>query len=149
VKVAAAVLGASLLFFVGVLSGAGRREAVAPPTAIPLGATNAPTAESGAPDGAPLPTTTTTARTGATAPATGTTANHTTGPTPSTATTGATATTGTPAASSTTTSTEQVQQVDNQVDCTSSPKQGKGKREPCPSSTTASTSGAPGGGRNG
>ena len=36
-KVAAAVLGASLLFFLAVLTGAGRREALPPPAAIRLG----------------------------------------------------------------------------------------------------------------
>ena len=150
-KAAAAVLGASLLFFIGVLTGAGRREAVPPPTAIPLGATGGPAVVSpGAPDSGTKRTTTTTARSGGTAPATGTTPTSTSGPTPTTvATTGATATTATTAASSTTTSTEsgQVQQVDNQVDCTSARK-GKGKREPCPS-TTSSTRRAPGGGGNG
>ncbi len=38
----------------------------------------------------------------------------------------------------------EVEQVDNQVECRS---KGKGKREPCPSTTTA-TGGAPGGGNN-
>ena len=41
-KVAAAVLGASLLFFVGVLTGAGRREPVPPPAGIPLGGYQSP-----------------------------------------------------------------------------------------------------------
>src|SRR5207248_131114 len=40
VKAAAAVLAGSLLFFVGVLTGAGRREPVPPPRAIPLGVSN-------------------------------------------------------------------------------------------------------------
>jgi len=48
VKAAAAVLGASLLFFLGVLTGAGRRESVAPPTAIPLGVVS-PAGRGGAP----------------------------------------------------------------------------------------------------
>jgi hypothetical protein len=155
VKAAAAVLGASLLFFLGVLTGAGRREAVPPPTAIPLGATNQPAGSgasrpsSGAPEGGTQRTTTTTARTGARAPAAGTTPTSTTGATPTTNAT--TATTATINTSSTTTTTEsgQVQQVDNQVDCTSAGKRGKGKREPCPSSTTSSTGVAPGGGGNG
>jgi len=157
VKAAAAVLGASLLFFVGVLTGAGRREAVPPPAAIPLGATNQPGSASGtlpsspgAPDGGTKRTATTTARAGAPAPTPATTSAGPAGATPSTVTSTPGATTVPTAASSTTTTgSGQVQQVDNQVDCSSTGNRGKGKREPCPSSTTSSTRGAPGGDRNG
>ena len=152
-KVAAAVLGVSLLFFVGVLTGAGRRESVPPPAAIPLGAVNqpagsgasGPSSPAGAPNGGAKGTTTTTGRTGTTAPpVAGTTPTTTTGA-PTTAGTSATATT--TSSPPTTTESGQVQQVDNQVDCTPAGKRGKGKREPCPSTT--SSTGAPGGGGNG
>jgi hypothetical protein len=151
VKAAAAVLGASLLFFLGVLTGVGRREAVPPPAAIPLGALNTPASGTPASTGdAPAdgakPTTTST---GATAPPattpTGTPAATTGGP-GATATTGPVATTA-PTASppaATTGTSGGVEQVDGQVDCRSGGRQGKGKREPCPSTTT-STAEAPGG----
>ena len=151
-KAAAAVLGASLLFFLGVLTGIGRRESVAAPSAIPLGAVNMPAASGAstsptrAPEGGAKPTTTTTA---AKAPA-ATTPTGPGGPT----STGVTATTSTASTTSpttalgttSTTGSGQVQQVDNHVDCRSTGKPGKGKREPCPS-TTSSTGEAPGGGR--
>jgi len=153
VKAAAAVLGASLLFFLGVLTGVGRREAVPPPAAIPLGSVNQPggsgasqpPSPAGAPEGGAKPTTTTAAGSGGTAPpAAGTTPTSTAGATPTTATPPTTATTSS-SGGTTTTGSGQVQQVDNQVDCTSAGKRGKGKREPCPS-TTSSTGETPGGG---
>jgi hypothetical protein len=153
VKAAAAVLGASLLFFLGVLTGVGRREAVPPPAAIPLGVLNAPPSGTSpstgdAPADGAKRTTTTTA---ATAPP-ATTPTSTGG---QMGTPGATATTGpattAPTASPTTATTAKsggVEQVDGQVDCRSGRKQGKGKPEPCPSTTTTSTGGEPGGGGN-
>jgi hypothetical protein len=148
VKAAAAVLGASMLFFLGVLTGIGRRESVPAPSAIPLGVIDTPaasgtstsTSPSGAPEGGSKRTTTTT--TAEAPPATA-------APTGVTSTTSAVSTTS-PTTAPTTTGTSgpgQVQQVDNQVDCRSSGKRGKGQRQPCPS-TTSSTAEAPGGGRN-
>jgi hypothetical protein len=155
VKAAAAVLGASLLFFLGVLTGVGRRETVPPPTAIPLGAVSTPT-EPGtsrptSPADAPKRSTTTTV---AIEPAP-TSPPSTAGPTDTTEATATTATSSTtpstaPPSTTTTTTTRsgEVEQVDNQVDCRSERKEGKGRREPCPSTTT-STGEAPGGGGNG
>jgi len=54
-KAAAAVLAASLLFFVGVLAGAGRRAAVPAPGAITLGVVQ-PSSPSGAPGSSPAVT---------------------------------------------------------------------------------------------
>jgi len=147
VKVAAAVLGASLLFFLGVLTGIGRRESVPPPSAIPLGVIGTPaasgtftsTSPSGAPEGGSKGTTTTT--TAEAPPA----KSAPTGVTPTTSTTPAKGPATVP--STTGTGPGPVQQVDNQVDCRSSGNRGKGHRQPCPS-TTSSTTEAPGGGRN-
>ena len=142
-KVAAAVLGASLLFFLGVLTGIGRRESVPPPSAIPLGVIGTPAASgtftSTSPSGGPEGTTTTT--TAEAPPAT----TAPTGVTPTTSTTPAKGPATVP--STTGTGPAPVQQVDNQVDCRSSGNRGKGQRQPCPS-TTSSTAEAPGGGRN-
>lgn len=145
-KAAAAVLGASLLFFLGVLTGVGRREAVPAPTAIPLGAVGTPAAlePSRPPSPAEGPArSTTTAATGP-APATPSSTGGTTGTTAATAPTATTASTAPP--STTTTRPGDVEQVDSQVECRSAGK-GKGKREPCPSTTTA-TGEAPGGPNN-
>jgi hypothetical protein len=144
VKAAAAVLGASVLFFLGVLTGAGRQEALPPPVAIPLGvadsATSAdqPTSPSpsspSAPGGAA-----TTQSTSSTSPA----------PSPPPAPTGSPTPPAPPAGGTTTSITAgpgQVEKVDNQVDCTPADKKGKGRRDPCPP-TTATTE--PGGGRGG
>ena len=141
-KVAAAVLGASLLFFLGVLTGAGRREALPPPAAIRLGVgAPASPADPSTPPQTPgssssTATTATTNRTDVTVPpAPGVTTTSTRG-------TGG----GAPGTSTSTTATSApVEQVDNQVDCRPAGKPGKGKREPCPS-TTASTPEPPGGG---
>ena len=147
-KVAAAVLGASLLFFLGVLTGAGRREALPPPAAIRLGvgAPASPADPSSSPEtpastspqppvAGSTPSTATTTRSdvsvspapGGTTTSPGGSGNDVTGP-----------------STSATTDPGQVEQVDNQVDCRPAGKPGKGKREPCPS-TTASTAEAPGG----
>jgi hypothetical protein len=170
VKAAAAVLAASLLFFVGVLTGAGRREPVSPPTAIPLGVVS-PEAAASDGDGArpgrspspPRPPRTT-ARMPATGPATPTTASTVTtsttvttnpnqpepGETTTTTSqpTGTTiATTGNPATSTTTSSSARsgdVEEVDGEVDCTSA-RRGKGKREPCESTTATSSRDGSGG----
>ena len=145
-KAAAAVLGASLIFFIGVLTGVGRQEAVPAPAAIPLGAANAPAGSdtSGQPSDAPKVTTTTAA-----IPSAPGTPSGTGGPTGSPGVTVTTATTATTASttpsSTTTTRPGDVEQVDSQVNCRSR-GEGKGKREPCPSTTTATE--APGGGRN-
>ena len=142
-KAAAAVLCASLIFFVGVLTGVGRQEAVPPPAAIPLGAANTPPGSdtSGQPSDAPKGTTTT-----ATIPPAPGTPSGTGGPTGSTGVTVTTTTTASTTPSSTTTTRPgDVEQVDSQVNCRSR-GEGKGKREPCPSTTTATE--APGGGRN-
>lgn len=147
-KAAAAVLGASLIFFIGVLTGVGRREAVPPPAAIPLGAANAPagsdTSGQPSPDDAPKGTTTTAAN--PSAPGTPSGTGGPTGSTVVTVTTATTATSSTTPSSTTTTRPGDVEQVDSQVNCRSQ-GEGKGKREPCPSTTTA-TGEAPGGGRN-
>ena len=143
-KAAGAVLAASLLFFLGVLTGAGRREAVPPPTAIPLGVVRAGGA---APAGGPAP-----ASPSSPAPRGPARTTATTAPIPSTTTTvpmagtvttapsdaRGTVTTG-PATTSTSAGPGQVEQVDNQVDCTPAGRRGKGHRSPCPS-TTATTS---------
>ncbi|HZQ78602.1 MAG TPA: hypothetical protein VFE55_14805 [Acidimicrobiia bacterium] len=164
-KAALAVLAASFLFFVGVLTGAGRREAVPPPPAIPLGvltpagsagspglsgtpgtpATNSPARpalRSGASTG-PGPTTPATAAPAATPPATASPAPPGAGGPPGAGAPGATTTTA-PAASTTTTRPGHVEHVDNQVDCSSAGRRGKAQRQPCPSSTTSP--GGPGGG---
>jgi len=156
VKTAAAVLGASLLFFLGVLTGIGGRESVPPPPAIRLGVVDTPaasgpftsTSPSGGPeDASPRPTTTAAKAPPATATPTGPVGpTAPTGVTPTTSTASTTGPTTTPSSTGTT-GPGQVQQVDNQVDCRSSGKRGKGQRQPCPS-TTSSTAEAPGGGRN-
>ena len=145
-KVAAAVLGASLLFFLGVLTGAGRREALPPPASIRLGVGSPgspadPSTSPETPANTPGATTAKPPATGSTSPApTATTTRSAVtvppAPTPSTG-----------SASSTTAPPGQAEQVDSQVDCRPAGKPGKGKREPCPS-TTASTAEAPGGGGN-
>jgi hypothetical protein len=158
VKAAAAVLGASLLFFLGVLTGAGRRESVPPPAVIPLGAATRSGANPPAVPAPPAtaknpsqpkagPSTATTPQsppTDATAP---TASTNPAGPGTAPESTATTATTATSTASSTTTTTEsgRTQQVDGQVDCSSAGKRGNGKRGPCPSTTT-STGETPGGG---
>jgi hypothetical protein len=165
VKAAAAVLGASLLFFVGVLTGLGRREAVAP-TAIPLGvATSGSSAaggdgSSGTRSPSPPRSPRSTARPQATSPATPTTAStvttSTTVPTNPGEQPGETTTTTQPAATATTigdtTSTTtarsgEVEQLDGEVDCTSSGRRNKG-REPCASTTTTSSRDGSGDRRN-
>jgi hypothetical protein len=161
VKAAAAVLGASLLFFLGVLTGAGRRESVPPPAAITLGV-EAPTPADGTPPGRPRPSTSPTTTPGnGSSPSTTTSSTSRTeattpsGPTGPTVPADPSSTTSTTEARSdvtaTTTATTadpgRVEEVDGQVDCRSNRKQGKGKRQPCPSTTTSSTE-APGGGRN-
>ena len=157
-KAAAAVLGASLLFFVGVLTGAGRREAVPPPAAITLGvgAGSSPAGEppaTGPRPSSPSPGATTPAPPGATSSTTRTDATtppaSTEPPVPDEppATTTSTTGGGSDATATTTATTGRVEQVDGQVDCRSDRKPGKGKREPCPPTTT-STAEAPGGGRN-
>lgn len=156
-KAAAAVLGASLLFFLGVLTGAGRQESVPPPLAIPLGVADSTTSADrstspspsspSAPGGAAATPTTTRS---STPPASSPPAAPTGAPQPPTGTPAAAPVTTTPAdgtATSTTVRPGQVEEVDNQVDCTPADKKGKGRREPCPSTTTATTE--PGGGRGG
>ena len=132
-KAAAAVLGASLLFFLGVVTGAGRRESVPPPAAIPLRVANpaVPAAESPSPSepsGGP----------GATSPTPGARPSGSSSPSAGTAPP-------TPATASPTAPPGRVEQVDNQVDCVPAGKKGKGQREPCPSTTTLTGDG-PGGG---
>jgi hypothetical protein len=152
VKAAAAVLAASLLFFVAVLTGAGRREALAPPAAIPLGVANEPAASGDSPatsatrvpDGGTGRTTTTTAGKG---PSAATTPAGPAGPTATSSMTGSPTPPPPALRTTSTTGSGQVQQVDNQVDCRSAGKRGKGQREPCPSSPSSTTE-APGGGRN-
>lgn len=160
-KAAAAVLGASLLFFLGVLTGIGRRETVPPPTAIPLGVATPAGSSNGAADTpatrspAPPRTPRTTARAGAspTTASTVTTTSVTTAPTGS-GPSGNPATTPQPTATtattvepttSTTAASGGVEQVDGQVDCAPAGKRGKGQREPCPSTTTSTAAGARGG----
>jgi len=161
VKAAAAVLGASLLFFLGLLTGAGRREAVPPPTSIPLGVLS-PTGAGGTP-GAPgtpeSPSATRPARapqsTSSTGKATTTTtavpmaATGTTTPTGPTASSppgvpggaGGTTPNGPAATTPSTARPGQVEQVDNQVDCSTAGQKGKAHdKEACPS-TTESTGG--------
>ena len=148
-KAAAAVLGASLLLFLGLVTGAGRREAVPPPTAIPLGVTR-PAA--GGPSGAtspssPEPPTGPARTTPSPTPKPSTTTTVPMAATVTTATTAPTAATGTtaPAATATTAGPGQVEPVDNQVDCTSTGKRGQGHRAGCPSTTTSTGANAGGG----
>lgn len=165
-KAAAAVLGASLLFFLGVLTGAGGKESQPPPTAIPLGVatpaspasaqdgdtpatrppaaprTPGPTAGSPSSGGA-TPTTVSTVTTATTLPPGSTTEPTTPAGEPTPATTAPPSTTSTTAAPSA--GAGGVEQVDGEVDCAPAGKKGKGKREPCPPTTT--TDGA--GGRSG
>jgi hypothetical protein len=149
VKAAAAVLGASLLFFLGVLTGTGRRESVPPPMAIPLGVVD-PSASDGTgsePPSSDGQESTSTTRT----PSTGGPATAPTGPsgsgTPST-----TAQTAPPPAPSTTATTAPpggVEKVDSEVDCSLGNGKGKGGREPCPTTTTTGRDeGRSGGGNN-
>jgi len=146
VKAAAAVLGASLLFFLGVLTGTGRRESVPPPMAIPLGVVD-PSASASDGTGSEPPSSdgqesTSTTRT----PSTG-------GPaTTATSTPSTTAQTGPPPAPSTTVTTAPpggVEKVDSEVDCSRGNGKGKGAREPCPTTTTTGRDeGRSGGGNN-
>ena len=137
-KVAAAVLAASLLFFLGVLTGAGRREPVRPPTAIPLGISNpAPGAVGATPDRTAKPSTTTSKPPVVTSPP----ASAPPGTSSTTVVTAPTGTTG-PATSSTTAGTGQIQPVDNQVDCAPAGKHARGQRSPCPSTTTSAADGS-------
>jgi hypothetical protein len=123
VKAAAAVLGASLLFFLGVLTGTGRRESIPPPVAIPLGVVD----ESASDGPAPTPT----------------------GPSRPPAPVGTTSTTAPAATTSTTARPGEVEEVDAEVDCSRGNGQGKGGREPCPTTTTTGQDeGRPGGGNN-
>ncbi|MDQ1567020.1 MAG: hypothetical protein QOF96_1900 [Actinomycetota bacterium] len=170
-KVAAAVLGVSLLFFLGVLTGAGRRGSVAPPGTITLGVVQpgSPSAPAGGgpsspaspagkagrattttkPASASTPTTasnpSSAAGSGGSGPAgssdTGSAGTSPTGPSGETTTATGPAE---PSSTSTTAPPGQVQPVDNQVDCAQTGKRGKGHRTPCPS-TTATTSATPNG----
>ena len=163
-KAAAAVLGASLLFFLGVLTGAGRQEAVPPPVAIPLGvvdsttgdgSSSSPPSSPSAPGGAARTTVTTRrptppAPTTPAAPPTPSPPEPSGSPGPPAETPAATAPATTPpdgATPSTTVRPGRVEEVDNQVDCTPADKKGKGRKDSCPS-TTATTDPA-GGGRGG
>jgi hypothetical protein len=161
-KAAAAVLAASLLFFLGVLTGAGRRGAVPPPGTITLGVVQAgsPSAPAGGGPSSPAsparkaakpPTTTkpasdstpTTAANPSTAAGTGGSepagdGSGITGPAGPSGETTTTTAPAEPSATSTTAPPGQVQQVDNQVDCAQTGKRGKGHRTPCPSTTTTS-----------
>ena len=147
-KGAAAVLAASLLFFLGVLTGTGGRESVPPPGAIRLGVV-----DRSAPDGA-----------GSEPPSTDGGGPAGTTPTPSTAdpaptptrpstpaTSPTTAATARPAPSTTATTarTGPVEEVDSEVNCSKGNGKGKGDREPCPTTTTTGRDGSrPGGGNN-
>ena len=150
-KVAAAVLGASLLFFLGVLTGAGRREALPPPAAIRLGV-GAPASPSD-PSSSPQTPASTPGATTPNPPAAGSDTSKVTATTTRTDVTvrpapgGVTTTTpgsGGEGTSTSTTDPGQVEQVGNQVDCRPAGKPGKGKKEPCPSTTTSPVD-APGG----
>jgi hypothetical protein len=159
VRVAAAVLGAALLFFLGVLTGTGRRESAPPPMAIPLGIVDAP--DGAAADGAatspitadpsePAParggSTPTTAAPGSPSPTTAPTATPNTAATPAPTTPPApTPATTAPATTSTTARPGQVEEVDSEVEC-SRGRKGKGGREPCATTTTAERDGGRSGG---
>lgn len=146
------MLGASLLFFLGVVTGVGRRETVPPPAAIPLGVLDRPAGQGPSHPASPASTPEEEGdRTAATGPAP-TDRTNTTGPAATPGGTGPTATTATPPStnpastapsSTTTTRSGEVEQVDSQVNCRSQGK-GKGKREPCPSTTTVSGEGSGG-----
>ena len=140
-KAAAAVLAGSLLFFVGVLTGAGRREPVPPPRAIPLGVSNpAPGTAPATPNRtAKRPSTTTSKPPTATSPPPSAPQG-----TPSSTVGTATTSTPEPATSSTTAVTGQIEPVDNQVDCAPAGKHARGQRSPCPSTTTATAEGSRG-----
>ncbi len=145
-KVAAGVLAASLLFFLGVMTGAGRQEAAAPPMAIPLGV--ASQAEEGG-DGKATPTSPTTRKPGTVKT---TTSTRVATPSPADPSSPAIAPTPTPPApipdpaqppattapptTATTARSGEVEQVDSQVDCAPAGRRGRGRREPCPSTTT-------------
>ena len=151
-KAAAAVLGASLLFFLGVLTGVGRREAVPPPTAIPLGVGERSGGRRTHRSPAPRRCAEHGRRRPATPPAPVDTVDAQDGPT------------GTTAVDRSPTATDRHDGFDDAVEhhhdpvrsrwsrstarSTAGPEgKGKGKREPCPSTTTA-TGEAPGGGGN-
>jgi hypothetical protein len=153
VKAAAAVLAASLLFFLGVLTGTGRRESVPPPGAIRLGVVDQPTsdgagsqppaADSGEPT-ATMPTPPTTGQTPASTPiptgASTPPTSPTSAPTPPPTAPPTTATTARPGP---------VEEVDSEVDCSRGSGKAKGGREPCPTTTTTGRDGSrPGGGNN-
>ena len=162
-KAAAAVLGASLLFFLGVLTGAGRRESIPPPAAIPLGvvdesASDGTGSRSPAPDGrqptATTPTTSTAgpapAPAGPSSPSDPSTPAGTPGAPGPPGSAGTTATTA-PTAVATTSTTARpgaVEEVDSEVDCSRGNGKAKGGREPCPTTTTAARDGDRSGGGN-
>lgn len=153
-KVAAGVLAASLLFFLGVMTGAGRRESAPPPVAIPLGAVSPAGQGAGK---APTPTSPPTRQPGGGAAKTTTSTSAATPPptdpssTATTATTAATAPAPDPAApdstapptTSTTARSGDVEQVDSQVDCARAGRRGRDRREPCSSTTTTDTGTTP------
>ena len=165
-KAAAAVLGASLLFFVGVLTGVGRRESIPPPAAIPLGVVQSTTSDPAAPASSssggrsagkspatrpapgvpPASVTPTSPSRPSGSPGSSAPAGATSGTTGPTVTTVPSDVTPAPESSTTTATTGQgqVQPVDNQVDCTSTGRRGKARQQPCPSTTTSA--GGPGGG---
>lgn len=148
-KGAAAVLAASLLFFLGVLTGTGRRESIPPPEAIRLGvvdqsASDGVDSQPPASDGGGPTATTQTPSTADTAPTPTRPSTPATAPTP--------APTAPPAAPSTTATTARpgpVEEVDSEVNCSKGNGKGKRDREPCPTTTTTGRDGSrPGGGNN-
>jgi hypothetical protein len=163
VKIAAAVLGAALLFFLGVLTGTGRHESVPPPVAIPLGVVDqsasdaAPESPSSGDDrgggGRTTPTTappaTSSTTTGSSTPSGSRESTATTAPPPpptaSTMPAPSTSTTA-PATTSTTAPPGQVEEVDSEVDCSRGRGKGKGGRQPCETATTERDEGRSGGG---
>jgi hypothetical protein len=152
VKVAAAVLGASLLFFLGVLTGAGRSQSVPAPGVITLGVVQPANPAGPVPAPRTAKTSPTATATSKSSPSTATTSRSaastttaTAGSAVTTAPTGPTSDTAPPTeptATSTTAPPGQVEPVDNQVDCAQTGKGGNGHRTPCPSTTTTSTTSA-------
>lgn len=161
-KAAAAVLGASLLFFLGVLTGTGRRESVPPPAAIPLGvvdqsASDGTGSQSPAPDAREPTATTPTTSTAGPAPAPTGPARPPAPADPSTpagppgapgppGSAGTTATTAPAATTSTTARPGKVEEVDGEVDCSRGNGKGKGGRESCPPATAGRDGDGTGGG---